>query len=404
MAVHRDKEDPGERGEAGLSSVPPHWGAPRHLWLPWGARRSYTPAAEARLARLLHVSPTSRRAPQAPRAHAAAGRLRREGGGTGWGKGLDLPGLGSRFRARLAAEWGRADSQSYRRRAVWAGTEARLGRGKGGGKENACPAWGPSFLGPGPRPPPPLSPPQTKLGLARGGPRARLAAWSQSLRASGTLAPTPGALGVSGAGKGRPRSLARRGQPRRRHGRGGQAREPQVRRAGLPACRPRPAPAPAPPFPLAPPPNAKGSLGLGLLGKNAGTHAGLELPWASPTQVFIISVELVESRSPPSPNILKHKTTQLGNGFPVGWPLWRGFGGWKVSSPLTRRPVLCPPGTSDKRTLVSQPLSTESLGPVPGWLASARPPWARSPAALLGPPLCYWAPRLGCWVGGQDFS
>lgn len=173
------------------------------------------------------------------------------------------------------------------------------------------------------------------------------------------------------------------------------------RAAGLqtPACsRPRPS------FPSSPPPNAKGSLGLGLLGKNAGTHAGLELPWASPTQVFIISVEFVESRSPPSPNILKHKRTQLGNGFPVGWPLWRGFGGWKVSSSLTRRPVLCPPGTSDKRTLVSQPLSTESLGPVPGGLASARPPWARSPAALLGPPLGYWAPRLGCWVGGQDFS
>lgn len=72
----------------------------------------------------------------------------------------------------------------------------------GGGEDSACPLWGPRLLGPDPRPPP--SPPQAKLGLARGGPRARLAASSQSLRAAGSLAPTPGALGALGAGKGRP--------------------------------------------------------------------------------------------------------------------------------------------------------------------------------------------------------
>lgn len=152
------------------------------------------------------------------------------------------------------------------------------GGGRGRGRKRLS-GWGPGFLGPDPRPPPSL--PQTKLGLARGGPRARLAASSQSLRAARSLAPTPGALGAlgaPGAGKGRPQLSG----PERATA--SPARTLAAKR-GSRACQPRRAagsrnPARSrsrPSLPSSPKPKEKGSLGLGLWGKNAGTHAEFEL-------------------------------------------------------------------------------------------------------------------------------
>ena len=276
------------------------------------------------------------------------------------------------------------------------------GGGKGEGRKTPVRFGVPRSLAlaraPPPPPPPALWPPQTKLGLARGRPQSpprRLKSEPLGLRDSGA---DPGGAGGARGGEGAsPLSGPERATaspPRTRRPSPGAPSSPR-RAAGLqtPACsRPRPS------FPSSPPPNAKGSLGLGLLGKNAGTHAGLERLRASPTQIFIISVEFVESRSPPSPNILKHKRTQLGNGFPVGWPLWRGFGAWKDSSPVIRRQVLCPPGTSDKRTLVSQPpfhrvpgtsprligFCQASLAQVPSSSSRATPMLLSSETRMLG--------------------
>lgn len=226
------------------SSLGPHWEAPKHSWPPWGARRSHAPAAEAGLAGLLHTSPGSRRAPRATRAHAAAGRVRREGGGAGWGKSstyrlwaLDFGQGWQRSEAGQLVLW---------RRAIWAGIEERLGRGEGG-KERACRVWGPLLLGLGPRLPP--SPPQTKLGLAGEAPKP---ASPSQVRASGSPGLWRRPRGRRGAGKGRPHSLAGRGLPRRRHWRwqpsGGAG---QVSRVGRCFADPGPLPPSPLPFPLA---------------------------------------------------------------------------------------------------------------------------------------------------------
>lgn len=56
-----------------------------------------------------------------------------------------------------------------------------------------------------------------------------------------------------------------------------------------------------------------------------------------------------------STNMFKHKRTQTANGFPVEWPLWRGFGGWKDLPLLTRH--LC--------SVLQRPRTRELLYPSP---------------------------------------
>lgn len=99
------------------------------------------------------------------------------------GEERDLPSLGSRFRERLAADRSRADSPTE---------DGQYGQGlrREWGKESACLVWGPSW----PRPAPPPSLPQTKLGLTGGGHRARLA----------SNRPEPPGLRGSGADPGAP--------------------------------------------------------------------------------------------------------------------------------------------------------------------------------------------------------
>lgn len=115
------------------------------------------------------------------------------------GEERDLPSLGSRFRERLAADRSRADSPTE---------DGQYGQGlrREWGKESACLVWGPSW----PRPAPPPSLPQTKLGLTGGGHRARLASIRPEppgLRGSGA---DPGApWGWLGWEERRPHSLAR---------------------------------------------------------------------------------------------------------------------------------------------------------------------------------------------------
>lgn len=253
------KIDPGQRGWTLFA--PASLGSPATLLtiLRSSSRRGRIGAAAPN-------QPTSWRAPLATRAHEVAGRVSWEGGEAGWGKNATYQ------------VWGLDFGQGWQQReAGQAGSptgDGQCGQELGASRERKAPV---RFGVPLPvaRARAPRSRLRRPNGLARGGPRACLAAIKQEppgLRGSGF---DPGDAGERGRGV--PTLRPGDGDRVVRTDAGSPAEEPghpPRRAAGLQTpgrSRPRPS------LPSSPSPNEKGSLGLGLWGTNAGTHAGFEL-------------------------------------------------------------------------------------------------------------------------------
>lgn len=144
-----------------------------------------------------------------------------------------------------------------------------------------------------------------RLNLAwpeEGGPGAPFAAIQPEPPSLGAPAPFPGARGRRGKpGTRVPTLWSGRGQPHRLFG---------YWRPGPLACRPPPAlaPAPAPPFPQTPRQKKRVLGALAFWKRTQEPRLGwFFLPGASPTLVFVISMESLESRSQPPQHIQTQK-------------------------------------------------------------------------------------------------